>query len=221
MTFLMAFILGALPLAAATAAAPTKDEVVAVVKKAVEYYKANGKEKALAEFNNRDGLFAKGEDYVDVHDINGVCVAHPISPAKVGLNRLDLSDSAGKFYVKELVEAAKTEALRMDRVRNEEPHDRKTARTRRPIGKRTTGSSSRPARTQTDRRIIVGSRRRPAHRLGHSHEIDRRLLIALADAAGAAAADSGHSRASRRSTIASRPESMRPRRACSTRRCAA
>ncbi len=108
MTFLMAFILGALPLAAATAAAPTKDEVVAVVKKAVEYYKANGKEKALAEFNNRDGLFAKGEDYVDVHDLNGVCVAHPISPAKVGLNRLDLSDSAGKFYVKELVEAAKT-----------------------------------------------------------------------------------------------------------------
>ncbi|MGC1524188.1 MAG: cache domain-containing protein [Steroidobacteraceae bacterium] len=106
--FLAAFFLGALPLNAATAAAPSKDEVVAVVKKAVEYYKANGREKALAEFNNRDGLFAKGEDYVDVHDLNGVCVAHPISPAKVGLNRLDQSDSAGKFYVKDLVEAAKS-----------------------------------------------------------------------------------------------------------------
>lgn len=106
--FLAAFLFGALPLTATAAAAPTKDEVVAVVKKAVEYYKANGKEKALAEFNNRDGLFAKGEDYVDVHDLNGVCVAHPISPAKVGLNRLDQSDSAGKFYVKELVETAKS-----------------------------------------------------------------------------------------------------------------
>ncbi len=104
---LVATLLTALPLAGALATAPTKDEVVAVVKKAVGFYKANGKEKALAEFNNKDGQFAKGEDYVDVHDINGVCVAHPISPAKVGLNRLDQSDSAGKFYVKDLVEAAK------------------------------------------------------------------------------------------------------------------
>ena len=105
--FLAAFILGTLPLAVATAAAPTKDEVVAVVKKAVEYYKANGKDKALVEFNKKDGLFAKGEDYVDVHDVSGMCLAHPISPAKVGLNRLDQSDSAGKFYIKDLVEAAK------------------------------------------------------------------------------------------------------------------
>jgi signal transduction histidine kinase len=104
---LVCALLAWLPVAAATAAAPTKDEVVAVVKKAVQFYKANGKEKALAEFNNKDGQFAKGEDYVDVHDLAGVCVAHPISPAKVGLNRLDSTDSAGKFYIKELVEAAK------------------------------------------------------------------------------------------------------------------
>ena len=106
-TFLIAAIFAALPLAGALAAAPSKDEVVAVVKKAVEYYQANGKDKALAEFNKKDGLFAKGEDYVDVHDVSGMCLAHPISPAKVGLNRLDQSDSAGKFYIKDLVEAAK------------------------------------------------------------------------------------------------------------------
>jgi cytochrome c len=104
---LFATVLAALPLAGATAAAPTKDEVVVVVKKAVEFYRANGREKSLVEFNKKDGRFAKGEDYVDVHDLNGVCIAHPISPAKVGLNRLDQSDSAGKFYVKDLVDAAK------------------------------------------------------------------------------------------------------------------
>src|SRR5258707_78555 len=104
---LVAALLTAVLFAGALAAAPTKDEVVAVVKKAVAFYQANGKDKALAEFNNKEGQFAKGEDYVDVHDINGVCVAHPISPAKVGLNRLDQSDSAGKFYVKDLVDAAK------------------------------------------------------------------------------------------------------------------
>lgn len=104
---LMATLLGSLPFAGALAGAPTKDEVVAVVKKAVDFYKANGKDKSLVEFNKKDGLFAKGEDYVDVHDISGVCLAHPISPAKVGLNRLDQSDSAGKFYIKDLVDAAK------------------------------------------------------------------------------------------------------------------
>jgi cytochrome c len=105
--FLVAAIVTVLPFAGAVAGAPSKDEVVAVVKKAVEFYKANGKDKALVEFNKKDGQFAKGEDYVDVHDIAGVCVAHPISPAKVGLNRLDQSDSAGKFYIKELVDTAK------------------------------------------------------------------------------------------------------------------
>jgi cytochrome c len=103
---LMAGLLTGLP-GAASANAPSKDEVVAVVKKAVQFYKANGREKSLVEFNNKDGQFAKGEDYVDVHDINGVCLAHPISPAKVGLNRIDQSDSAGKFYIRDLVGAAK------------------------------------------------------------------------------------------------------------------
>ena len=100
-------LIAALPLSSAVADPPTKDEVVATVKKAVAFYKENGRAKALEEFNNKNGQFAKGEDYVDVHDLNGVCVAHPISPAKVGLNRMDQSDSAGKFYVKDLVDAAK------------------------------------------------------------------------------------------------------------------
>ncbi|HME39034.1 MAG TPA: cache domain-containing protein [Steroidobacteraceae bacterium] len=107
---LVAALLATLPIAGALAAAPSKDEVVSVVKKAVDFYKANGKDKALVEFNKKDGQFAKGEDYVDVHDLSGVCLAHPISPAKVGLNRLDQSDSAGKFYVKDLVDAAKTKS---------------------------------------------------------------------------------------------------------------
>lgn len=51
---LVAAFLTALPLAGAIAAAPTKDEVVAVVKKAAEFYKTNGRDKSLAEFNKKD-----------------------------------------------------------------------------------------------------------------------------------------------------------------------
>lgn len=105
---LAVLLLALVPVAGRCADAPSKDEVVAQVKKAVAFYKANGREKALAELNNKDGQFAKGEDYVDVHDINGVCVAHPVSPGIVGLDRLDQADANGKKFIKEIVDTAKT-----------------------------------------------------------------------------------------------------------------
>jgi len=107
-TLFLTVVLAALPLGLASAAAPTKDEVVAQVKKAVEFYKANGKEKALAELNKKDGEFAKGEDYVDVHDLTGTCLAHPITPGIVGLNRIDQADPSGKKFIKEMTDAAKS-----------------------------------------------------------------------------------------------------------------
>lgn len=89
-------------------ASPTKDEVVTQVKKAIEFYKANGREKAIAELNKKDGLFAKGEAYVDVHDQTGTCVAHPVTPGIVGLNRIDQADPNGKKYIKEIVDESKS-----------------------------------------------------------------------------------------------------------------
>jgi len=88
--------------------APSKDEVVAQVKKGIAFYKSAGKEKALAEFNNKEGQFAKGEDYIDVHDVGGTCVAHPTTQSLVGLNRLEAADPAGKKFIKEIVDAAKS-----------------------------------------------------------------------------------------------------------------
>ena len=88
--------------------APSKDEVVAQVKKGIAFYKSVGKEKAIAEFNNKEGQFAKGEDYIDVHDVGGNCVAHPVTPSLVGLNRLEAADPAGKKFIKEIVDAAKS-----------------------------------------------------------------------------------------------------------------
>jgi cytochrome c len=90
-------------------AAPSKDEVIAQVTKAVEFYKTNGRQRALALFNTRNGPFAKGMDYVDVHDLTGVCVAHPLSPDIVGTNRLDVADMHGKKFILEIVTAAKSQ----------------------------------------------------------------------------------------------------------------
>jgi signal transduction histidine kinase len=107
---LAVLLLALAPAAGMCADAPSKDEVVAQVKKAVAFYKANGREKALAEFNSKDGQFAKGEDYIDVHDVGGTCVAHPTTPSLVGLNRLEAADPAGKKFIKEIVDAAKSKS---------------------------------------------------------------------------------------------------------------
>jgi hypothetical protein len=95
---------------AAETRAPTKDEVIAQVTKAVEFYKTNGRQRALVLFNRKDGPFAKGMDYVDVHDLTGVCVAHPVSPDIVGTNRLDVADMHGKRFIQEIVDAAKSQS---------------------------------------------------------------------------------------------------------------
>ena len=68
------------------------------------FYKANGREKTLAEMNNKDGQFAKGEDYVDVHDTNGVCVHIRFRRGIVGLNRMEQADPNRKQWIKEIVE---------------------------------------------------------------------------------------------------------------------
>jgi cytochrome c len=100
-------LFAALPLSSAVADPPTREQVVATVKKAIEFYKESGRTKALAEFNNKNGQFAKGEDYVDVHDLNGVCLAHPISPEVVGTNRLEQKDLNGKYWIKDIIAATK------------------------------------------------------------------------------------------------------------------
>jgi len=96
--------LAALPLSRALADAPTKDKVVAVVKQAIVFYKANGRAKAMAEFNRKDGQFAKGEDYIDVHDVHGVCVAHPKFPEQVGTSRMEQKDVNATYWIRDIVE---------------------------------------------------------------------------------------------------------------------
>jgi cytochrome c len=97
-----------MPVIAASPGAPTRDEVIERVNEAIQFYQKNGREKTIVELNRHDGAFAKGMDYVDLHDMNGVCVAHPKSPDLVGQNRLDVADIRGKHFIKEIVDAAKT-----------------------------------------------------------------------------------------------------------------
>jgi cytochrome c len=101
----LALVLSFAPLHAADKG--TKDEAVAMVKKAIEFIKANGTEKAFEEISNPQGKFVDRDLYVVVYDMNGKCLAHGANVKMVGRDLLDNKDVDGKEFVKERVEIMK------------------------------------------------------------------------------------------------------------------
>ncbi len=85
------------------------DEAKKLVKQAAAYVKYQGKEKALAEISTPKGMFDKGEVYVFAYDLQGVMLAHPKNPALIGENLLNVPDTEGKLFRKEIVEKAKSQ----------------------------------------------------------------------------------------------------------------
>ena len=85
-----------------------RDSEKVMLEQAAVYLKANGKEKAFAEFTNQEGQFAKGETYIFVIDFKGMTLAHGGNPDLVGKDMGALKDSDGKLFIKDMIEGAKT-----------------------------------------------------------------------------------------------------------------
>jgi len=85
-----------------------RTEAKALVIKAEEFVKANGREAAIAEINKQDGQFVKDYFYVFAYDLKGKVIADPFRPSLRGKNMLNEKDSKGKLFRKEIIEKAKT-----------------------------------------------------------------------------------------------------------------
>jgi signal transduction histidine kinase len=85
------------------AEAGTKEEAVALVKKAIDYIKANGRDKAFEEFSNPKGQFVDRDLYIVVYDMNAKCLAHGQKKSMVGKELIDFKDVDGKEYMKERI----------------------------------------------------------------------------------------------------------------------
>jgi cytochrome c len=88
----------------------TPQEAVALVKKAVAYVKANGKDKAFAEFNNPKGQFVDRSLYIFVYDLKGTSLAigNGNGAKMVGKNLIDMRDAEGNYLIKGLINVANT-----------------------------------------------------------------------------------------------------------------
>lgn len=83
----------------------SRAEAQAMVKKAVEFYAKNGREKAFAEFSRNPGPFIDRDLYIVVYTLQGEPLVH-INPKMVGKSMIDMRDPDGKYYIRERMEAA-------------------------------------------------------------------------------------------------------------------
>jgi len=91
---------------ASAAERATKDDAMAMVKKAVAAIKANG-DKAYADFTKKGGPFTDRDLYIVVYKTDGVVLAHGQNETLVGKNLSDAKDPEGKPFVAERIELAK------------------------------------------------------------------------------------------------------------------
>jgi len=84
----------------------TPDEAKAWVQKGKEFYKAQGKDKALVAFKDGKGEFVKGDLYIYVLDLNGMMLAHPKADL-VGKDFTKVPDKDGKLFAVDMVKIAK------------------------------------------------------------------------------------------------------------------
>ena len=103
--FVTALCVGGMTLGATAA---SKDEAVAMVKKAVSAIKAEGPGKAYPEISNPSGKFVDGDLYIVVYGLDGMVLAHGADAKRVGTNQLGDTDPDGKAFVKERVQLAAT-----------------------------------------------------------------------------------------------------------------
>jgi cytochrome c len=84
------------------------EEAQALVKKAIAYIKANGAEKAYAEFSNPKGSFVDRDLYIYVADLTGKALAHGANIKLVGKDIRTLRDVDNKAFVIDILALAES-----------------------------------------------------------------------------------------------------------------
>ena len=79
-----------------------------LVKTAVAYFNKNGGQATFALISNPQGPFIKGDIYMFVYDFNGKVLADGQNAALVGQILIDLTDTRGKYIIRDLIDIARS-----------------------------------------------------------------------------------------------------------------
>lgn len=94
--------------AASAAEFGTKDEAIAMVKRAQAMFAKAGADATFKDISDKSvSQFHDRDLYAFVYDMSGICVAHGARPALIGKNLYDLKDQDGKYLIRELIDITK------------------------------------------------------------------------------------------------------------------
>lgn len=86
-----------------------RDLTIDLVRRAYQFMKASGTSVASKEFSDKAiNTYNLGDLYIFVYDLKGNCIAHGSNPALAGQNLMDERDEDGRYYVREIIEQAKS-----------------------------------------------------------------------------------------------------------------
>lgn len=77
-----------------------REGLKSIVGEAIDYARANGKDAAIAEFNDKNGTFVRGNLYIYAFDYNGTALALPYQPQFIGTDLSGLQDAYGVNYTR-------------------------------------------------------------------------------------------------------------------------
>jgi len=88
-----------------------RDKAIAMVKRAVDYLRRHGAERALADFSDPGGAFVEGDYYIVVLDTTGTVRANGGNRAVIGKNDWEITDTEGKKHTQELIHTARERGM--------------------------------------------------------------------------------------------------------------
>jgi cytochrome c len=86
----------------------TREEAIAMVKKAIAQIKKEGLDKTVAAVNDPKGPYVDRDLYVMIYDMKGKNLAHGANPKMIGKDLYDIQDVDGVYFIRERLEIAKT-----------------------------------------------------------------------------------------------------------------
>ncbi len=84
-----------------------KKECIAKCEAAAKMINEQGVDSAVAEISKKEGQFVSTVTYVFLQKMDGTMIAHPMKASLVGKNLIDLKDSEGKEFFKDMIKIAK------------------------------------------------------------------------------------------------------------------
>ena len=84
------------------------EDLVAFVERAREFALNTPKEDTLEIFNDLNESYVEGNRYIFAYDFAGNCLALPIQPNLLGVNRINITDSNGVEYIRDMIALAQS-----------------------------------------------------------------------------------------------------------------